>query len=138
MYDSNPRLHFRATPNRVTSHSTDDAASRASTGINGEPDEETLDLRDEVLSTSMFEEIVGSSEAICAVSAQLLRVAPSDATVLITGDTVVLILLLELSEHGRVTLLARHLPPQSDPLTGGHCHIAAWAYWFAEATLDAL
>ena len=102
-------------------------------------DEKTLSLfDDEILSTSMFEEIVGSSEAICAVGAQLLRVAPSDATVLITGDTVVLILLLELSEHGRVTLLARHLPPQSDPLTGGHCHIAAWAYWFAEATLDAL
>jgi formate hydrogenlyase transcriptional activator len=47
----------------------------------------TLDLRDEVLSTTMFEEIVGSSEAICRVTAQVMRVAPSDATVLITGES---------------------------------------------------
>ena len=71
----------------VSSLYTDDAARRASTGINGELDEETLDLRNEVLSTSMFEEIVGSSEAICGVTAQVMRVAPSDATVLITGES---------------------------------------------------
>jgi transcriptional regulator with GAF, ATPase, and Fis domain len=53
----------------------------------GEFDEETLNLRDEVLSTSMFEEIVGSSDAICGVTAQVMRVAPSDATVLITGES---------------------------------------------------
>src|SRR5580698_1669372 len=53
----------------------------------GELDEEALDLRDEVLSTSMFEEIVGSSDAICGVTAQVMRVAPSDATVLITGES---------------------------------------------------
>jgi formate hydrogenlyase transcriptional activator len=35
----------------------------------------------------MFEEIVGSSEAITSVTAQIRRVAPSDATVLITGET---------------------------------------------------
>jgi formate hydrogenlyase transcriptional activator len=50
-------------------------------------DKETLDLCDEVLSRSMFEEIVGSSEAICGVTEQVLRVAPSDATVLITGES---------------------------------------------------
>ena len=49
--------------------------------------EERLDLRDEVLSTSMFEEIVGSSDAIRGVTAQVMRVAPSDATVLITGES---------------------------------------------------
>jgi len=49
--------------------------------------EETLDLRDEVVSTSMFEEIVGSSGAICGVTAQVMRVASSDATVLITGES---------------------------------------------------
>src|SRR6202166_4400218 len=70
----------------VSNHFTDDAASRVITGITGELDEETLDLREEVLSTSMFEEIVGSSDAICAVTAQVMRVAPSDATVLITGE----------------------------------------------------
>src|SRR5271156_6415289 len=55
--------------------------------LSAELEEETLDLRDEVLSTTMFEEIVGSSEAICRVIAQVMRVAPSDATVLITGES---------------------------------------------------
>ena len=64
---------------------TDDAARRL--GIDRDMNEETLDLCDEVLSTSMFEEIVGSSEAICGVTAQVTRVAPSDATVLITGES---------------------------------------------------
>ena len=40
-----------------------------------------------IFSMSIFEEIVGSSEAICQVTAQVLRVAPSDATVLITGES---------------------------------------------------
>src|SRR5271170_7481685 len=66
---------------------TDDAATRANTEIDGELNDQTLDLGDEVLSTSMFEEIVGSSEAICRVTAQVMRVAPSDATVLITGES---------------------------------------------------
>ena len=71
----------------VSNHFTDDAASGASTGINSELKEETLDLCDEVLSTFMFEEIIGSSEAIAGVTAQVMRVAPSDATVLITGES---------------------------------------------------
>jgi formate hydrogenlyase transcriptional activator len=50
-------------------------------------DEEDLDLRDEVDSASIFEDIVGSSGAISRVTAQILRVAPSDATVLITGES---------------------------------------------------
>ena len=60
----------------------DDAASQMSRE-NGE----AIDLRGEVLSTSMFEDIVGSSHAICRVTAQVIRVAPSDATVLITGES---------------------------------------------------
>src|SRR5580704_7564995 len=68
-------------------HFADSAASRAGTGINGELEVEKLDLRDEVLSTSMFEEIVGSSEAVRRVTAQVMRVAPCDATVLITGES---------------------------------------------------
>jgi formate hydrogenlyase transcriptional activator len=87
MHDMSPDLLSRGTPDRVTSHFMADAANPASTGIHGELDEETLDLRDEVLSTSMFEEIVGSSVAICGVTAQVMRVAPSDATVLITGES---------------------------------------------------
>src|SRR5579863_8534069 len=71
----------------VSNHFTDAARSRANTGIKGELSGEAIDLRDEILSTSMFEEIVGSSEAICRVTAQVMRVAPSDATVLITGES---------------------------------------------------
>src|SRR5579863_5446278 len=66
---------------------TDDAAGRLSTENNRELNGEAIDLRDEVLSTSMFEEIVGSSDAICRVTAQVIKVAPSDATVLITGES---------------------------------------------------
>jgi len=50
--------------------------------------EETINVwDDDILSTSMFEEIVGSSEAIRRVTEQVRRVAPSDATVLITGES---------------------------------------------------
>jgi transcriptional regulator with GAF, ATPase, and Fis domain len=50
--------------------------------------EETLNLfDDDILSTSIFEEIVGFSEAIRRVTAQVMRVAPCDATVLITGES---------------------------------------------------
>jgi formate hydrogenlyase transcriptional activator len=70
----------------VSNHFTDHAASRVSTD-NRELNEETIDLRDGVLSTSMFEEIVGSSDAIGRVTAQVMKVAPSDATVLITGES---------------------------------------------------
>ena len=51
-------------------------------------DEETLNLfDDDIFSTSIFEEIVGSSEAICRVTEQVFRVAPCHATVLITGES---------------------------------------------------
>jgi len=80
-------LRSRATPNRVSNDFADDAASRVSTGMIGELCDQTLDLRDEVLSTSMFENIVGSSEGISRVIAQVMKVAPSDATVLITGES---------------------------------------------------
>ena len=49
--------------------------------------EEEIDLSEQVLSTAIFEEIVGSSNAICRVTSQVMRVAPSDATVLITGES---------------------------------------------------
>src|SRR5277367_993391 len=71
----------------VPSQFTDDTASRVSTGKDRALTGEAIDLRDEVLSTSMFEEIVGSSNAICRVTAQVMKVAPSDATVLITGES---------------------------------------------------
>jgi len=45
---------------------------------------ENAALRDEVASTSMFEEIVGSSESLYFVLSQVAKVAPEDATVLVT------------------------------------------------------
>jgi len=48
---------------------------------------ENLALRDEVDRASMFEEIVGTSTALQAVLARIAKVAPTDSTVLITGET---------------------------------------------------
>ena len=49
--------------------------------------QENLALRDEVDRTSMFEEIVGSSKALKNVLSRVGKVAPTDSTVLITGET---------------------------------------------------
>ena len=48
---------------------------------------ENLVLRDEVDRTSMFEEIVGTSAALKPVLARVAKVARTDSTVLITGET---------------------------------------------------
>jgi formate hydrogenlyase transcriptional activator len=48
---------------------------------------ENLALREEIDRASMFEEIVGSSEALRQVLAQVSKVAPTDSTVLILGET---------------------------------------------------
>jgi PAS domain S-box-containing protein len=48
---------------------------------------ENLALRDEVGRASMFEEIVGTSKPLKAVLSQTAKVARTDATVLITGET---------------------------------------------------
>jgi len=73
--DAFTSLRSGAIPARVSNHFTDDATGRP------------FDLRDEVLTTAMFEEIVGSSGAISRVTDQILKVAPFDATVLITGES---------------------------------------------------
>ncbi len=49
--------------------------------------EENLVLREEIDRSSMFEEIVGSSVPLRSVLAQVARVAPTDSTVLILGET---------------------------------------------------
>jgi PAS domain S-box-containing protein len=49
--------------------------------------EENVALREEIDKTSMFEEIVGSSPALIAVLSRVSKVAGSDSTVLITGET---------------------------------------------------
>jgi PAS domain S-box-containing protein len=48
---------------------------------------ENIVLREEVDKTSMFEEIVGTSPALQTVLARVAKVAPTDSTVLITGET---------------------------------------------------
>ena len=48
---------------------------------------ENLALRDEVDRASMFEEIVGTSKAIQPVLSRIGKVAPTDSTVFITGET---------------------------------------------------
>ena len=48
---------------------------------------ENLALREEISRASMFEEIVGTSEAVRAVLQEVGKVAPTDSTVLITGET---------------------------------------------------
>src|SRR5260370_6118764 len=48
---------------------------------------ENLALREEIDHASMFEEIVGSSEALHTVLRHVARVAPRDSTVLILGET---------------------------------------------------
>jgi formate hydrogenlyase transcriptional activator len=48
---------------------------------------ENLALREEIDITRMFEEIVGSSEPLQAVLSRVAKVAPTDSTVLITGET---------------------------------------------------
>jgi formate hydrogenlyase transcriptional activator len=48
---------------------------------------ENFALREEIDHSSMFEEIVGSSPALGKVLAQVAKVAPTDSTVLISGET---------------------------------------------------
>jgi formate hydrogenlyase transcriptional activator len=49
--------------------------------------EENLALREEIDRSSMYEEIVGSSRPLRSVLSQVSKVAPTDSTVLITGET---------------------------------------------------
>lgn len=48
---------------------------------------ENIALREEIDKTSMFEEIVGATPKLKAVLAGVTKVAPTDSTVLITGET---------------------------------------------------
>ena len=48
---------------------------------------ENIALREEIDKASMFEEIVGTSPALQSVLSRVAKVAPTDSTVLITGET---------------------------------------------------
>ena len=50
-------------------------------------EQENVALREEIDKASMFEEIVGTAPALQAVLSRVSKVAPSDSTVLITGET---------------------------------------------------
>ena len=49
--------------------------------------DENLALREQIDQAFMFEEIVGSSPALQSVLSSIVKVAPTDSTVLITGET---------------------------------------------------
>jgi PAS domain S-box-containing protein len=49
--------------------------------------DENLALREEIDQAFMFEDIVGSSPALQSVLSSIVKVAPTDSTVLITGET---------------------------------------------------
>jgi PAS domain S-box-containing protein len=53
----------------------------------GRLQQENVALREEVAAASMFEEIVGTSPALQTVLSRVSKVAPSDSTVLVTGET---------------------------------------------------
>jgi formate hydrogenlyase transcriptional activator len=56
-------------------------------GIEEKLHQENVALREEIDKASMFEEIVGTSPALKSVLSRISKVAPSDSTVLITGET---------------------------------------------------
>jgi len=70
-------LHWYATGMDIEDRKRDELRVRS----------ENLALREDIDSSSMFEEIVGSSAALRRVLADVARVAPVDSTVLISGET---------------------------------------------------
>ena len=70
-------------------------------------EKENLALREEIDKASMFEEIVGASPALQAVLARVSKVAKSDTTVLITGETGTGKELIARAIHKRSTRSAR-------------------------------
>src|SRR5262249_28243652 len=55
--------------------------------MNDRRQDENFALREEIDQASMFEEIVGASPALKAVLSHVAKVAPTDSTVLISGET---------------------------------------------------
>ncbi|MGZ8940135.1 MAG: sigma 54-interacting transcriptional regulator [Limisphaerales bacterium] len=81
---SNPLRDEDGTVIRRYATATDiDDRKRAEEGLQ----KENVALRAEIDKASMFEEIVGSSAALKEVLARISQVAPTDATVLLTGET---------------------------------------------------
>jgi formate hydrogenlyase transcriptional activator len=68
---------------------------------------ENIALREEIAKTSMFEEIVGTSPALQTVLTLVSKVAPTESTVLITGETGTGKELIARAIHQRSTRSAR-------------------------------
>jgi formate hydrogenlyase transcriptional activator len=68
---------------------------------------ENVALREEIVRSSMFEEIIGSSEALRRVLVQVSKVAPTDSTVLIAGETGTGKELIARAIHNRSTRASR-------------------------------
>lgn len=84
---------------------------------------ENLALREEIDHSSMFEEIVGSSEALRRVLAQVAKVAPVDSTVLISGETGTG---KEKSSKPRWRSAMAESPAHSAPLPGWEFRVRLW------------
>jgi len=56
-------------------------------GTRSDDGEESVPLRDEPGKEAVLDDIVGSSQALRAVLSRLAKVAPTDSSVLITGET---------------------------------------------------
>src|SRR5580692_8948864 len=80
-----------AVSDRMLSHSVIDATGTQPLGgphlLKDRLYKENIALKEEIDQASMFEEIVGSSEPLRRVLAHVTRVARTDSTVLITGET---------------------------------------------------
>jgi PAS domain S-box-containing protein len=80
----NPTLDERGRPTHWYAAATDiEDRKRAEQRLR----DENIALREEIDRASMFEEIVGISPALHAVLSRVSKVAPTDSTVLITGET---------------------------------------------------
>ena len=55
--------------------------------LNAQLSREKLDLEDEIRSEHQFEEIIGAGGALARVLREIQTVAPTDSTVLISGET---------------------------------------------------
>jgi formate hydrogenlyase transcriptional activator len=79
---------------------------------------ENVALRVEIDKASMFEKIVGTSPALKSVLSRISEVAPSDSTVLITGETGTGKELAARAIHRRSDRASRVFHPRSDPKRG--------------------
>lgn len=89
--DGSGNVEFVGAVTDVTEqHTARTALEKAFNEINTLKDQlykENLVLKEEVDEASMFEEIVGSSAALRRVLVHVAKVAPTDSTVLVTGET---------------------------------------------------